>query len=136
MIVRLRKPRATALIFESGSVSMSGLTSVEDVRRASRRFTRRIQRAGYKVSVRKLVIQNIAMSTSVPWRLDLTKLTDVLENRVNFSESQAAASVVGDGSKRFKYFYTGAIIVTGYKDINEANNDYEFIVSVANLIKK
>lgn len=138
MIIRIRKPKATALLFESGCISMSGLQSVESARKASRRYARLIQKAGYPVrSVKNFVIQNIACSCKVPWRLDIGKLANVLDCRIAYGEGNAAATVIGDGSKRFRFFYTGSIIITGYKDINEMQSEYrEYVILVASLIRR
>jgi len=137
MVVRIRNPRATALIFESGSVSMSGLNSIVDVRKAARRIGRKVQQAGFPdVRIRNLVIQNIAFSLKLPYRLQLEKLQDKLDNLVIYApELYSGATVHGTGSKRFIYFRTGSVVVTGYKNINEARADYNCIVKVAELIK-
>jgi len=136
LIVRLRKPKATALVFESGSVSMSGLTTIFDCQNAARKVLRKLQKTGYSVALKNLIVQNVAFSSKVPWSLNLAKLTEVLDDYVSYGEGCSAATVFGDGSKRFRYFHTGSIIITGYKDINEATRDFDCVLDVATLIRK
>ena len=104
---------------------MSGLKTLMDVKKAARIFARKVQKAGYcKARLSLLTIQNIALSVKCPWRLDITKLPLFLKSKIDFGESADVATVRGEGSRRTRYFYTGSIIMTGYKDINEANVDY------------
>lgn len=49
VIMQLRKPRGTALIFSSGKVVCTGTKTIEDSLKASRRFGRIIQNAGFDV---------------------------------------------------------------------------------------
>ena len=134
MIIRIREPRATALMFESGSVSMSGTTSVNGMQRAARIFAKKLVRHGYKASVKNLQIRNIAFSARVPWKLNISKLPDVVYDRIDYSEGAAAATVHGQGGARFKFFHTGSIIVTGYNSINEAQDDSSVVFEIARLI--
>lgn len=141
MILRIRKPAATALVFEKGSVSMSGTKSIKQARIASRRFARKIQKAGYAVSVKNFSVHNIALSTKVPFKLDITKLPATLQNRVSvetelFNGGIVYGKTIENHSKRYIFFSTGTIIATGYKQIAEANSHYDCIVDIANAIRQ
>lgn len=49
VIMRIREPRATALIFRSGKIVCTGARNEQDAWLASRKFARIIQKLGFKV---------------------------------------------------------------------------------------
>lgn len=49
LIMRLRQPRATALIFQTGKIVCTGAKSEHDALLASKKFGRIIQKLGFKV---------------------------------------------------------------------------------------
>lgn len=51
VIMRIREPRTTALIFSSGKMVCTGAKSEEDSRLAARKYARIIQKLGFTVSV-------------------------------------------------------------------------------------
>lgn len=50
VIMRIREPRTTALIFSSGKMVCTGAKSEEDSRLAARKYARIIQKLGFTVS--------------------------------------------------------------------------------------
>ena len=50
VIMRIREPRTTALIFSSGKMVCTGAKSVEDSHLAARKYARIIQKLGFSVS--------------------------------------------------------------------------------------
>lgn len=50
VIMRIREPRTTALIFSSGKMVCTGAKSEEDSRLAARKYARIIQKLGFMVS--------------------------------------------------------------------------------------
>jgi transcription initiation factor TFIID TATA-box-binding protein len=54
VIMRIREPRTTALIFSSGKMVCTGAKSEEDSRLAARKYARIIQKLGFTVS--KLIL--------------------------------------------------------------------------------
>ena len=53
VIMRIREPRTTALIFSSGKMVCTGAKSEDDSRLAARKYARIIQKLGFPVSSRK-----------------------------------------------------------------------------------
>ena len=58
-VLRLREPKATALIFEAGKLQALGTKSVEDAKLAARKFARMLQKLGYQPKLDDFVVQNI-----------------------------------------------------------------------------
>jgi transcription initiation factor TFIID TATA-box-binding protein len=56
VIMRIREPRTTALIFSSGKMVCTGAKSEEDSRLAARKYARIVQKLGFSVSIKKETI--------------------------------------------------------------------------------
>jgi transcription initiation factor TFIID TATA-box-binding protein len=72
VIMRIRDPKTTALIFGSGKVVCTGARSEDESRLAARKFARIIQKLGFDVKFTEFKIQNIVGSVDVgfPIRLE------------------------------------------------------------------
>ncbi|KAM4525551.1 uncharacterized protein PAE49_001463 [Odontesthes bonariensis] len=64
LVMRIRNPRTTANIYESGAILCSGATSPDDARRAARKFARIVQKLGFPVRFLNFQIHNIVASCS------------------------------------------------------------------------
>jgi transcription initiation factor TFIID TATA-box-binding protein len=73
VIMRIREPKTTALIFSSGKMVCTGAKSEENARLAARKFARIIQKLGFPSQFKEFKIQNIVGSCDVkfPIRLEL-----------------------------------------------------------------
>ncbi|MCO5585163.1 hypothetical protein L7F22_039095 [Adiantum nelumboides] len=72
VIMRIREPKTTALIFASGKMVVTGAKSEDDSRLASRKYARIIQKLGFDARFSEFKIQNIVGSCDVrfPIRLE------------------------------------------------------------------
>nr|XP_044607727.1 TATA box-binding protein-like 2 isoform X2 [Equus asinus] len=77
VIMRIREPRTTALIFSSGKIVCTGARSEEQSRLAARKFARVIQKLGFPARFLDFKIQNLVGSCDVrfPIRLEGLVLT-------------------------------------------------------------
>ncbi|XP_075224645.1 TATA binding protein isoform X2 [Lycorma delicatula] len=77
VIMRIREPRTTALIFSSGKMVCTGAKSEEDSRLAARKYARIIQKLGFLAKFLDFKIQNMVGSCDVkfPIRLEGLVLT-------------------------------------------------------------
>lgn len=55
VIMRIREPRTTALIFSSGKMVCTGAKSEEDSRLAARKYARIVQKLGFAVSLARML---------------------------------------------------------------------------------
>ena len=62
VIMRIREPKTTALIFASGKMVVTGAKSEDDSRLASRKYARIIQKLGFDARFSEFKIQNIVGS--------------------------------------------------------------------------
>ncbi|CAF4759294.1 unnamed protein product [Rotaria socialis] len=74
VIMRIRNPRTTALIFSSGKMVCTGAKSEEDSLQASRRYARVVQKLGFLVKFRDFKIQNMVGSVGAAFPIRLEAL--------------------------------------------------------------
>ncbi|KAL7419940.1 TATA-binding protein (TBP) [Cryptotrichosporon argae] len=72
VVMRIREPKTTALIFASGKMVVTGAKSEDDSRLASRKYARIVQKLGFDAKFAEFKIQNIVGSCDVrfPIRLE------------------------------------------------------------------
>jgi transcription initiation factor TFIID TATA-box-binding protein len=72
VIMRIRDPKSTALIFASGKMVVTGAKSEDDARMAARKYARILQKLEFGVSFKEFKIQNMVGSCDIrfPIRLE------------------------------------------------------------------
>ncbi|KAF2837337.1 hypothetical protein M501DRAFT_938052, partial [Patellaria atrata CBS 101060] len=74
VIMRIRQPATTALIFASGKMVVTGAKSIADSKLASRKFARTLQKLGYRPSFTEYKVQNIVGAADVRFDVRLEGL--------------------------------------------------------------
>jgi hypothetical protein len=74
VIMRIRDPKTTALIFASGKMVVTGAKSEDDSKLASRKYARIIQKLGFNAKFTEFKIQNIVGSCDVKFPIRLEGL--------------------------------------------------------------
>ena len=74
VIMRIRNPKTTALIFASGKMVVTGAKSEDDSKLASRKYARIIQKLGFNAKFTDFKIQNIVGSCDVKFPIRLEGL--------------------------------------------------------------
>ncbi|KAF5386918.1 hypothetical protein D9615_001922 [Tricholomella constricta] len=74
VIMRIRDPKTTALIFASGKMVVTGAKSEDDSRLASRKYARIVQKLGFVAKFSEFKIQNIVGSCDVKFPIRLEGL--------------------------------------------------------------
>jgi hypothetical protein len=75
VIMRIREPKTTALIFASGKMVCTGAKDEELSRLAARKYARIIQKLGFPAKFTDFKIQNIVASCDVKFAIRLEGLT-------------------------------------------------------------
>ena len=76
VVMRLREPKTTALVFASGKMVCTGAKTEEASRTAARKYARIIQKLGNPVSFQNFAIQNIVGSVDVKFAIDLEQISN------------------------------------------------------------
>ena len=74
VIMKIKEPKATALIFSSGKMVCLGVKNEEESKKACRKFAKIIKSLGYPVAFKEYTIQNIVGSVDTKFKISLIKL--------------------------------------------------------------
>ena len=73
VIMKIKEPKTTALIFSNGKIVCLGAKTEEDSRKACRKFAKIIKKIGFPVVFKDFKIQNIVGSCDVKYQIELMK---------------------------------------------------------------
>ena len=71
VIMRMREPRATGLIFASGKMVITGSKSAEESLLSARKIARVISKLGFQVTFSDFRIQNVVATSDLKMKLNL-----------------------------------------------------------------
>jgi len=75
VIMRIREPKATALVFRSGKIVVTGTRSAEEAKLAARKFGRVIMKVGYPdARFKDFKVENLVSTFTVPFPIHLEQL--------------------------------------------------------------
>ncbi|XP_050501167.1 uncharacterized protein LOC126881141 [Diabrotica virgifera virgifera] len=135
VIMRLREPRTTALIFRSGKIVCTGARNEYDGLLASKKFARIIQKLGYNIKFCNFKIQNLVATCDLRFPIKLENL-NMMHGQFSSYEPELFPGLVYRMIKPrlvILIFVNGKVVFTGAKsreDIKEAlNNIYPILRS-------
>lgn len=138
VIMRIREPKTTALIFASGKMVVTGAKSEDDSKLASRKYARIIQKLGFNAKFTDFKIQNIVGSCDVKFPI---RLEGLAYSHGNFSsyEPELFPGLIYRMVKPkivLLIFVSGKIVLTGAKVREEIYAAFESIYPVLSEFKK
>mmetsp|Transcript_28267 Transcript_28267/g.74153 ORF Transcript_28267/g.74153 Transcript_28267/m.74153 type:complete len:256 (+) Transcript_28267:249-1016(+) len=138
VIMRLREPRTTALIFASGKMVCTGAKSEEASRTAARKYARIIQKLGFKVTFKDFKIQNMVGSCDVKFPI---RLEGLHYNQQPFSkyEPEMFSGLMYrlvEPKVVLLIFVSGKVIITGAKTRQQIYEAFEAIYPVLTEYRK
>ncbi len=124
VIMCIREPRTTALIFSSGKIVCTGAKSEEDSRLAARKHARIIQKLGFPVKFKDFKIQKIISSCNVKFPIRLECL-GLAHSQFTSYEPELFQGLVYRMEKpkiTLRIFASGKVVLIGTvrQEINEA----------------
>ena len=126
VIMRLREPRATALIFASGKMCVTGTKSTHNSTLAAKKFAYIVERVGFKCqSFIDFKVQNIVGTADVGFPIRLEGLVYAHSTFASYEPELFPGLIYRLVSPRvvFLIFVSGKIVITGAKtemDLSEA----------------
>lgn len=126
VIMRLREPRATALIFQSGKICVTGAKSVHNSTLAAQRFAYIIEKVGFKPQPAiDFKVQNVVGTLDVGFPIRLEGLVYAHSTFASYEPELFPGLIYRLVSPRvvFLIFVSGKIVITGAKketDLTEA----------------
>lgn len=130
LVIRIKEPKTSALIFSSGNVVCTGARNMPDVDRAIKEIIKSLGRIGVEVTVKPQIrVQNIVASGSIGMKLNLNVLAMRLEN-TEYEPEQFPGLVYKLYEKKatFLLFSNGKVVCTGTKSEAEVDAAMEALV--------
>jgi len=138
VIMRIREPRTTALIFSSGKMVCTGAKSEEDSRLAARKYARIIQKLGFQAKFLDFKVQNMVGSCDVKFPIRLEGLV-LTHGQFSSYEPELFPGLIYRMVKPrivLLIFVSGKVVLTGAKVRQEIYEAFENIYPILKSFKK
>lgn len=139
VIMRIREPKTTALIFKSGKMVCTGAKSEEESRKAARIFAKTIQKIGYEtVKFTDFTIQNIVGSCDLKFPIQIDTLY-IEHAKFSQYEPEIFPGLIYrmfDPKVVLLIFASGKIVLTGAKKRSHIFDAYTKIVGTLQRFRK
>ncbi|MGM5485344.1 MAG: TATA-box-binding protein [Nanobdellota archaeon] len=127
LVIRIREPNTSALIFSSGKVVCTGAKNLDEVDKSIVKIKESLQKINVKITIQpKINIQNIVASGNLGMDLNLNTLAMKLTN-TEYEPEQFPGLVykLPDAKATFLLFTNGKIVCTGTKSEDEVHTALE-----------
>ncbi|XP_014231786.1 TATA-box-binding protein-like [Trichogramma pretiosum] len=138
LIMRIRNPKATALIFRSGKLVCTGARNEADSLLASKKFARIIQKVGFNVKFTEFKIQNIVATTDVKFVIKLEEIPYLHNHFVSYEPELYPGLIYRliNPNLVLMIFVNGKIVLTGAKNRQQLKIAMEYIYPILRSYKK
>lgn len=148
LIMRIKEPKSTALIFNSGKIVVLGAKTEEDSKKASRKIGKTLKSLNFKVIFKNFRMENIVASCDVKFEIRLSALNLYMkdngkkphyepevfpgliyrysDNNSNYNENNNKLNLV------FLVFSSGKIVITGAKSRDQIYNAFNEFYALLN----
>tara|TARA_Y100000310_G_scaffold345196_2_gene462581 strand:- start:2812 stop:3405 length:594 start_codon:yes stop_codon:yes gene_type:complete len=134
LVIRIKDPKTSALIFSSGKVVCTGARTLDKVRESIKKIMKSLEKINVKIAIKpEIKIQNIVASGSVGMDLNLNILATKLRN-VEYEPEQfpglvyKLAPTKTSPQATFLLFSNGKIVCTGTKSEDEVHAAVDVLV--------
>jgi len=137
LVIRIKEPKTSALIFSSGKIVCTGARTMENVRLAITKIIKSLEKINVKITIEpEIKIQNIVASGSVGMDLNLNTLAMKLDN-TEYEPEQFPGLVykLPEAKATFLLFSNGKIVCTGTKSEEEVHLAVDKLVENLKKVK-
>lgn len=138
LVIRIKEPKTSALIFSSGKIVCTGARTMDNVRLAIKKIIKSLEKINVKITIDpEIKIQNMVASGSVGMDLNLNTLALKLDN-TEYEPEQFPGLVykLPDTRATFLLFSNGKIVCTGTKSEEAVHSAVEQLIVNLKKIKK
>ncbi|ELT91221.1 hypothetical protein CAPTEDRAFT_209597 [Capitella teleta] len=138
VIMRIREPRTTALIFSSGKMVCTGAKSEDQAKLAARKYARIVQKLGFEAKFLDFKIQNMVGSCDVKFPIRLEGLV-LTHSQFSSYEPELFPGLIYRMVKPrivLLIFVSGKVVLTGAKVRGEIYEAFENIYPILKGFKK
>ena len=137
LVIRIKEPKTSALIFSSGKVVCTGARSMDKVEESIKKIIKSLEKINIKITIKpEIKIQNIVASGSVGMDLNLNTLAMKLEN-TEYEPEQFPGLVykLAAAKATFLLFSNGKIVCTGTKSEKEVHAALDKLIENLKRVK-
>ncbi len=130
LVIRIRDPKTSALIFSSGKVVCTGARSMEKVQESIEKIIKALKKINIEIKIKpEIAVQNIVASGSIGMDLNLNVLAMKLEN-TEYEPEQFPGLVykLDEAKATFLLFSNGKIVCTGTKSEDEVHKALDMLI--------
>src|SRR3989344_8641970 len=138
LVMRIKEPKTSALIFSSGKIVCTGAKSMKKVKEAIDCIIKNVEKIKIKVTHNpKCIVQNMVASGSIGIDLNLNALAVELEN-TEYEPEQFPGLVYKLPNTRatFLLFSNGKIVCTGTRSEEKLREALNKLIKTLNALKK
>ena len=134
VIMRLKVPKSTALIFTSGKIVVTGTKDEKSSENAARKYASLLKKLQFPVKFSNFRITNIVASCQLPFRPPLFNKNFLPSEKMKFVdyEPELFPGLVYRTGITFIIFRSGKVIMTKAKTREEIHNTYAAFVKSIN----
>jgi transcription initiation factor TFIID TATA-box-binding protein len=138
VIMRIREPKTTALIFSSGKMVCTGAKSEEDSKLAAKKYARIVQKIGFEARFLDFKIQNIVGSCDVSFPIRLEGLAHVHHSYCSYEPELFPGLIYRMQEPKIVLliFVSGKIVLTGAKTRSDITRGFHAIYSTLQQFDK
>lgn len=140
VVMRIRDPKTTALIFASGKLVVTGAKNEEQSHQAARRYARIIQKImGPNVEFKEFKVQNVVASTDVQFPIRLEGLVAGHRNFATYEPELFPGLIYRMASPvrlTLLIFVSGKVVFTGAKRKKDIDEAYDAIFPILKQFQK
>ena len=137
LVIRIKEPKTSALIFSSGKVVCTGARTLKEVDQSIQKIIKSLQKINIKIKIQpKIQVQNIVASGTIGMPLNLNTLAMKLDN-TEYEPEQFPGLVykLKEAKTTFLLFSNGKIVCTGTKSEEEAHAALDKLVENLKKVK-
>ena len=137
LVIRIKEPKTSALIFSSGKIVCTGARSLQKVEESIQKIIESLQKIGIKITIKpKITVQNMVASGSIGMDLNLNNLAMKLPN-TEYEPEQFPGLVYKliEAKATFLLFSNGKVVCTGTKSEAEARTALDKLVVILKKVQ-
>ena len=130
LVIRIKEPKTSALIFSSGKIVCTGARSMDKVEESIKKIIKSLEKIGIKIKIKpEIKIQNMVASGAVGMDLNLNVLAMKLPN-TEYEPEQFPGLVykLPEARATFLLFSNGKIVCTGTKSEKEVHEALDKLI--------
>lgn len=138
VIMRIKEPKTTALIFSSGKMVCTGARTEDDSRQACRIYAKIILKLGFPVKFSEFKVQNIVASCDVKFPIRLEGLANTYLKFCSYEPEMFPGLIFHmlDPKIVLLIFVSGKLVLTGAKNREDIYKAYQKIIPILSQFKK